>query len=428
MGFVPFLPDPRRGSERRFPMPVRLHASRTVAGFLALAVLSLTRMAEGAQSGAPAEESRPAPAPATAAGAAAADPNLQQAERRLAEARAMVSERPEVAEGWTILLMAQTMLTNQRGQLAAGGAPVDAEALAAQHRAETQSILADWKQARPMDAMPYLVTMQGEVPAERQDDYVLGLVERFPDDPKLLARVAQILNRREQSQRAAQLVDAALERHPERSEMWAVALRCYSDQRNAARQSELSKAWIERMPTDSAALRNWLASSDAGHDPKTAAALVEGYLAVAALDAGRVETCGWLLPGAHGAYRETAQRCLEDAAANAGNAALRQRAATLAEGSLPASGDLEAFARAVERLPSGQRHNAVLTAADALQPEDCATRMRLLRMVPWGTAAVGGGPGSWFRPLSACATYPAARDSYLAAFSTVKPADLQPLI
>ncbi len=67
-------------------MPVRFHASRTVAGFLALAVLSLTRMAEGAQSGALAEESRPAPAPATAAGAAAADPNLQQAERRLAEA------------------------------------------------------------------------------------------------------------------------------------------------------------------------------------------------------------------------------------------------------------------------------------------------------------------------------------------------------
>lgn len=68
---------------------------------------------------------------------------------------------------------------------------------------------------------------------------------------RLLGRVLFILARREQAQRATELMEGALERHPERAELYPIAFGFYGHvMPNETRRRELIEAWIERLPGD----------------------------------------------------------------------------------------------------------------------------------------------------------------------------------
>src|SRR5260370_941446 len=207
-----------------------------------------------------------------------AAPTIEQRQRQIAELRAAAHQHLEDAQFWSALILAEVVLERTRAQAAAGGAPVDEAAAAARSQQIARRIFAEWKQAAPESAAPYLASLQAEVPPEQRDDYVLGLLDRFPDDAKVLARSLKILARREQGQRAAELVEGALGRHPERTEAWQRAVRFYEEQRNAARLRALAGAWLDRQPASAGALDAWLRWGDAARDPAAAQAPVERSL------------------------------------------------------------------------------------------------------------------------------------------------------
>src|SRR5262249_50280778 len=152
----------------------------------------------------------------------------------------------------------------------------------AQQRAMRDRIFAEWKAARPDDATPYLAQMQGSVPPEKMDDAVLDLVPRFPDDPRLLSRAAQILVGRDQAKSAEEMLNAALARHPERSELYGAAIGFYRTLSNETRRREVVEAWIERQPGNPDALRNWLMDElmkpASARDPREASGRIERFV------------------------------------------------------------------------------------------------------------------------------------------------------
>ncbi len=369
-----------------------------------------------------------------AAPAAPAVPSLEDLERQVEQAREATRTYPEEPGTWGALIMSEVVLANVRAQTAAGGAPADQVAVAAESRAISRRILEEWKRARPNDAVPFLVEMQSTVPPAEQDDYRVDLLERFPDDPRLLSQVVRILSGREQSARAGELVEAALARHGEVSELWNVALRFYADQNNESRQRELVNAWLERLPGDANALSNWLSSADAARDRALAQARVERFVAlpVAGLSDGaasaRVGFCERLFDLAGGAYREPARRCLAAAAAARTEAPWRARAA-VAVAALTADpqdsngGDLTGFVRALASMTAEERRTAVFAAISRRPNDDCAGKLQLARLLPPEES-----PQNWLGLLKECASEPEVQSLYLRALERAPSGDLAPIL
>lgn len=349
---------------------------------------------------------------------------IEQRERRIGELRAAAHQQLEDAQVWSMLIVAEIVLDRARAQAEAGGAPVDEAAAAARGKQISRRIVEEWKQAAPESAAPYMASLQAEVPPEQRDDYVLGLLDRFPDDPKVLARSLQILARREQGQRAAELVEGALGRHPERAETWQLAVRFYQDQHHAARLRDLANAWLERQPASAAALDAWLRWGDAARDPAAAQLRVERSLSGPGIDLPRVELCGRLVTDLAGVYRAVAQRCLEAAVQSAADPAVRARAATLDTGAGAAAGDEAGLSSALAALPTNERRQAVLTAVRGLGDEACDAKLRLLRLLPWDRTDAGGSAPESLGALAGCREHATARAYYLETLAKTPARDL----
>jgi TPR repeat protein/predicted Zn-dependent protease len=352
-------------------------------------------------------------APSWAAGEEEPNPAhwLAEAEKNLAQARSEIAKRADDPQFWGVLTMMEVMVAHHRATVAAAG---DAEKIVPpDNRAISARVLSEWKKLRPQAATPYLVEIQ-ELPPERQEEAVLALLDRFPDDHHLLARTITILSQRHEAARATALVEAALERHPERSELWPLAIRLAESQGLVSRQRELLDGWLDRHPHDANAFRTWMDSWDPGRDPRVAHARVVEFLSSKSVDASRVEICGWLLTLAKGAHREPALRCLADAT-TAQDAPIRERASALLASTLAGSGDLEGFAQAVAELSPSSRWSAVQTAAQSVPAEDCAARFAILMLVPWQDVPRESGARGWFSSLVGCQRFGSARREFLAA-------------
>jgi hypothetical protein len=363
-----------------------------------------------------------APAPATEP----QGPTLEQAEEQVRAIRATAKDPSSRPETWGVLMMSEIMLLRMRAQQAAGGVPVDDATLAEEQRKLRERIFAEWKAARPGDATPYLAEMQDSVPQERMDDAVLGLLPRFPDDFRLLGRALQILSRREQAKRASELIEAALERHPEKSELYVAAINFYRDV-NETRRRELAQAWIERLPGDGNALSAFLGEPPASRDPRESAERVERFVAAGGADPSRIETCGWLLAADHGAYRAAAVRCLNRASEQTQDAGLRAKAAGFLAGA--GAGDGEGgLERSLAELPPERRPEAILNAAYALGEGQCDRKLQLLQLLPADGGEAAGSLSNRFSVLRGCETDPPSRAAYLAAFAHGPAEDLPNLL
>jgi TPR repeat protein len=352
------------------------------------------------------------------------EPTLEQMEEQVQQMRAATKEHPENPQVWGVLMMTETMLLNVRAQQ--GGA-VDEAALREAQRAMVARVMAEWKAARPGDATPYLAEMQSSVPPERIDDAVLALLPRFPDDARLLGRVVQILARREQAERASALIEAALERHPERSELYQAAIGFYAHTvRNETRARELATAWVERQPGNADALRNWLFDQTSPRDPGETAERVERFVAAGGADPARVDICGRLLTAERGAYRDAAVRCLSAISGETQDAQLRARVAGLLDSAGAAAGEGE-LAQSLAGLPPERREEAVLSAVNALGEGQCGRKMSLLQLLPEGGERAGR-LAAIFGALHGCETYPAARAAYLDAFTFAPAEELSDLL
>ncbi len=362
---------------------------------------------------------------------------VAQAEEQVRQIRATLhKDRSAPPEAWGSLMMAETILLSLRTRQS--GAPVDAAALQEQQRALRDRIFAEWKEARPDEATPYLAEMQGSVPPEKMDDAVLGLVPRFPDDPRLLARAAQILARREQAQSAAELLDAALARHPERSELYGVTIGFYRGLNNETRRREVAEAWIEHQPGNPDALRNWLNDElmrpASARDPRDAAGRVERFVSSPAspgAEAKRVDACAWLLTVGEGAFKDAAMRCLSAVAEQAQDGDLRKRAATLLAG---AGGDDRELAQSLAAMPAPRRRETVLGMVYGLNDTNaanttaqCARKMNLLHLVPWDGTEAGGRFSAYFGALHDCANVPEIRTAFFNALTRAPADDLDNL-
>jgi hypothetical protein len=350
-------------------------------------------------------------------------PTIEQAEQQVRAVRASLKDPASRPETWGVLMMSEMVLLNLRAQKAAGGAPVDPAALAAEQRKIRDRVFAEWKAARPDDATPYLSEMQGTVPPERMDDAVLALLPRFPDDPRLLNRVTQILCRREQAKAATDLVEAALERHPDRAEFYGVALSLYRTVDNDARRRELVAAWNERLPGDPNALAAFLEEPAATRDPKDSADRVERFVAAAGADASRVDRCGWLLGADQGAYRAAAVRCLAAISDRTKDPQLQARAAGFLAGA--GEGGVE---RTLGDLPRARRLEAILNAIHALGDGECERKVALLSLLPWDGGEAAGTPSNRLGALRGCETYGPARAAFLDAVARGPADDLRNLL
>ncbi|MFY9825420.1 MAG: hypothetical protein WAM82_28855, partial [Thermoanaerobaculia bacterium] len=351
-------------------------------------------------------------------------PTLAQAEEQVRAIRATLKNPSTPPQTWGVLMMSEMVLLRLRAQKAAGGGPVDEAALKEEQRKVRERVFAEWKATRPDDSTPYLAEMQGSVPPERMDDAVLGLVPRFPDDPRLLGRALQILSRREQPKQASELIEAALERHPERSELYGTAINFFSEVNNETRRHELAQAWIERLPGDGNALRAFFGEPPSSRDPRESAARVERFVAAGGADSSRVETCGWLLSADQGAYRAAAVRCLNQASEQTQDAQLRARAAGFLAGA--GDGDREGgLERSLAELPPKRRPEAILNAAYALGEGQCDRKLKLLRLLPADGGEAAASLSNRFSVLRGCQTDPPSRAAYLEAF-TRGPADELP--
>jgi TPR repeat protein/Tfp pilus assembly protein PilF len=365
---------------------------------------------------------------AGAAGSALAQqeaPTPEQMEEQVRQMRAAAKEHPDNPQVWGALMMTETVLLNARAQQ--GGA-VDEAALREAQRAMVARVMAEWKAARPEDAMPYLAEMQSSVPPERIDDAVLALLPRFPDDARLLGRVLQILARREQAERASALIEAALERHPERSELYQTAIGFYAHMvRNETRARELATAWVEHQPGNADALRNWLFDQSTPRDSAETAERVERFVAAGGADPARADVCGRLLTAERGAYRDAAVRCLSALSEETQDPQLRARiAGLLASAGDAGSGEGE-LARSLAGLPPERREEAVLAAVNALGDGQCGRKMSLLQLLPEGGERAGR-LAAIFGALHGCESYPAARAAYLDAFTFAPAEELSDLL
>lgn len=347
-------------------------------------------------------------------------PTVEQAEEQVRKIREALKDPSAPPETWGMLMMAEAVLLQARRLKEVGDAPAD-ETMREQQRALSQRILAEWKAARPDDPTPYLSEMQGTVPPEQMDDAVLSLLPRFPDNPRLLGRVLPILSRREQGQRATELIEGALERHPERPDLYPVALGFYQRLNNTTRQQELAEAWIERMPGDAGAMRWWLSQNPASRDPRKMQERVERFVTAGGSDAPRVEVCGSLLTAENGAYRDAAVRCLLQASEQARNVDVRMRAAGFLAS---ASSDAGEMARALAELPPERRRDAVLNAVYGLGEEQCPRKMSLLALLPWDGSEAGGKLSTKLSALHGCEDHEPARAAYLEALAQTPAEDL----
>jgi TPR repeat protein/predicted Zn-dependent protease len=357
------------------------------------------------------------PAPSTES--EAQGPTLEQAEDNVRAIRATLKDPAAPSQAWGVLMMSEIVVLRLKAQKAAGGGTVDEAALAEEQRKLRERVSAEWKATRPGDSTPYLAEMQGSVPPERMDDAVLGLLPRFPDDPTLLGRALQILSRREQAKRGSELIEAALERHPERSELYGLAINFFGEV-NETRRRELTETWIERLPGDANALRAYLSEPPSSRDPRQSARRVERFVtteAAGGANLSRVETCGWLLTADHGAYRADAVRCLNQAAEQTRDAGLRAKAAgflaSAGEGTGSGDGGLE---RSLAELPPERRQEAILNAAYALGEGQCERKLSLFKLLPKGGGERAGSLSNRFGALRGCQTDPPARAAYLEAF------------
>jgi TPR repeat protein len=367
------------------------------------------------------------PAQAPAAPAESQGPDLRQAEEQVRALRAALKDPATPPESWGALMMAEMVVLRMRALQAAGGGPLDEAALAGEQRKLRDRVFAEWKAARPADATPYLAEMQGTVPPEKMDDALLALLPRFQDDFRLLSRCVQILVQREQTKSAAELVEAALQRHPDRFEAYGLAIRFYGQLENESRQRELAEAWIDHLPGDPNGLRAYLGTPSAGRDPREAAARVERFVgARGAADSSRVEVCGWLLTAEGGAYRDAALRCLTDAAASTRDAQVRTRAAGLLAGA--GGGTEQDWERSLAELPPERRQGAIVAAMSALGEGSCDRKMALLRRLPPPAGVAGGSVSERFGALRGCETDPAARAAFLDAVAHAPAAELTNLL
>jgi TPR repeat protein/Flp pilus assembly protein TadD len=360
-------------------------------------------------------------------------PTVAQAEEQVRQLRAAMKGKSAPPEQWSALMMAEVMLLSLRAQQSGA---VDEAALQAEQRALSQRILAEWKAAQPDDPTPYLSEMQGTVPPEQMDDAVLALLPRFPDNARLLGRVLYILTQREETERAAQLLETALEHHPERSDLYKTALAFYTNVNNETRRRELAAAWIERRPDDPEALRAWLSHQPAAaRSPQESAARIERFVGASdpaasdpASDPARVDVCRWLLTAEDGAYRDAAVRCLSGVRDRTRDAELRARVAGILVSAGISGGDGRELAQTLAGLPPERRLDAVLTAVNALGPQQCARKMSLLQALPWDGTPTGGRLPDYFRALHDCTADPAVRAAYLDALQRAPAGDLGNLL
>ncbi|HSS76671.1 MAG TPA: hypothetical protein VLV54_07970, partial [Thermoanaerobaculia bacterium] len=354
-------------------------------------------------------------------------PTLEQAEAQVRAIRATLQDPASPPETWGVLMMSETVLLRLRAQKAAGGGPVDESALNEEQRRLRERVFAEWKAARPGDATPYLAEMQGSVPPDHVDDAVLGLLPRFPDDPRLLGRALQILSRREQAKQASELIEAALERHPGSSEFYGAAVRFYNDVNNETRRHELAEAWIEHLPGDGNALRAFLSEPASSRDPRESAGRVERFVAAGGASLSRIEVCGWLLTADQNAYHVAAARCLAEASEQTRDAQLRARAAGFLASATDGAGD-GGLERSLAELPPARRPEAILNAAYALGEGQCDRKLKLFQLLPKDGGEAAGSLSNRFSVLRGCQTDPPARAAYLEAFARGPAEDLPNLL
>lgn len=353
-------------------------------------------------------------------------PTLEQAEANVRAIRATLKDPASPPQTWGVLMMSEIVVLRLKAQKAAAGGAIDEAALAEEQRKMREHVFAEWKAARPDDATPYLAQMQGSVPPEHMDDAVLGLVPRFPDDPRLLGRAVQILSRREQAKQASELIEAALERHPESSDFYGIAVNFFNEV-NETRRHELVEAWIERRPGDANALRTFLGEPPSSRDPRESARRVERFVAAGGASLPRIETCGWLLQIDQGAYRAAAARCLTEASEQTRDAQLRAKAAGFLAGAGEGAGDA-GLERSLAELPAERRPEAILNAAYALGEGQCARKLSLFKLLPKGSGGSAGSYSNRFGALRGCQTDPPARAAYLEAFVHGPAEDLSNLL
>ena len=352
-------------------------------------------------------------------------PTLEQAEANVRAIRATLKDPKTPPQTWGVLMMSEIVVLRLKAQKAAGGGAIDEAALAAEQRKMRERVFAEWKAARPGDATPYLAQMQGSVPPERMDDAVLGLVPHFPDDPRLLGRALQILSRREQVKQASELIEAALERHPESSELYGIAVNFFNEA-NETRRHELIEAWIERQPGDANALRTFLGEPPASRDPRESARRVERFVAAGGAAPSRVELCGWLLAADQGAHHAAAVRCLHQVSEQTRDAQLRAKAAGFLAKAGDDAGD-GGLERSLAELPPERRPEAILDAAYALGEGQCERKLSLFKLLPKGSGSAAG-LSNRFGALRGCQTNAPARAAYLDAFAHAPAEDLPNLL
>ncbi len=370
-------------------------------------------------------------------GAAQVDPATQdpaiairQAEEEARSLRESLEDPSTPAAAWYRLLMVEATLLNMRPQTSTGDQAADDSAQREREREVRDRVLSEWKAARPDDPAPYLMELQLAPPPEGIESGILGLVERFPDNPSLLRNAMEILAQREEITRANRLIDGALARHPDNAALYPVAVDFY-EIRNWTRAKELADAWIERWPGNGGALRKWMMLNSSPRDSQKMAERVERFVAAGGSDAERVEVCGDLLTIQGGAYREAATRCLNQAAGQTRDPGLKTSAAGLLAGAEGGPEDLE---QALAEVPAERRLDVVLHAIRALGEGECARKVSLLKLLPkeTGNAGEGGEEGNRLAmklsALRGCETYVPARDLYLETLSQARTGSLKDVL
>jgi len=314
------------------------------------------------------------------------------------------------SQAWGVVVMSEVVLAQAKLQVAGGGAaPADAQGAAVVER-----VLSRWQQLRPRDAGPELFRLNEVTDSAARLAAVLAVLDRHPDDLMAIQQATMLLRQAGETQRAVDVQEGFLARHPDRPIAYRLLSELYSGLRNATRDEELLVRWAALAPDDPVLVSRWLSSGLAAADREATRRLLDRFFAERPTGPDVGPACLQAAKTMGPAYRDEAQACL---ARMASDPDLPQNVAESARSGLAelaaTSGDWNGLLAALERLPPAERRRATLSAAGALPaPAQCDGRIALVR------AAIDGASGDDYPAnagyvLAKCEGRPAAQALFL---------------
>jgi hypothetical protein len=215
------------------------------------------------------------------------------------------------SEAWGVVLVSEVVLAQAKLQAAGGTAPADAQGPAVVER-----VLARWQRLRPQDAGPELFRLNEVADPAARLAAVLAVVDRHPDDLMAIQQATMLLRQAGETQRAVEVQEGFLARHPDRPIAYRLLSEAYSGMRNTTRVEELLVRWAALAPGDPVLVSHWLLSGLATADPEATRRLLDRFFAERPTGADVSAACRQAATTMGAAYRDEARACLARLAAD----------------------------------------------------------------------------------------------------------------